>query len=61
VIDFADAAQSLGSNPMVQSGVWGDAHYADQAEAHVQGRYRRQYLAEPDVAAHTRSTLQLKP
>lgn len=61
VIDFADPSQALGSNPVGQSGVWGDAHYRDQAEAHAQGRYRQEYLAERDVAAHTRSTLLLKP
>lgn len=61
VIDFADPGQALGSNPVGQSGVWGDAHYRDQAEAHAEGRYRRQYLTEADVAAATRSTLVLRP
>lgn len=61
VIDFSDPAQALGSNPVGQSGVWGDAHYRDQAEAHAEGRYRRQYLSEKDVAAATRSTLRLRP
>ena len=61
VIDFADAMHALGSNPVGQSGVWGDAHYDDQAAAHAQGRYRSEYLSEADVAAHTRGTLVLKP
>jgi penicillin amidase len=61
VIDLAKPAESLGINPVGQSGVWGDRHYADQAELHAQGRYRSQHLAEADVAAHTRCTLSLKP
>lgn len=61
VIDFARAGEALGSNPVGQSGVWGDRHYEDQARMHVQGGYRLQVLNEPDVLAHTRSTLILKP
>ncbi len=61
IIDLAKPVESLGINPVGQSGVWGDRHYADQAELHAQGRYRSQHLAEADVAAHTRSTLSLQP
>ncbi|MDN3919472.1 penicillin acylase family protein [Roseateles violae] len=61
IIDFAAPGQALGINPVGQSGVWGDPHYADQAERHVSGQYRQQYLDEADVAAHTRSRLQLRP
>jgi len=61
VIDFARAGEAVGSNPVGQSGVWGDRHYEDQARSHVQGGYRLQVLNEPDVLAHTRSTLTLKP
>ena len=61
VIDFADVATALGSNPVGQSGVWPDRHYADQALDHAQGRYRRQWFAESDVAAHARSTMRLLP
>ncbi|MDT9002414.1 penicillin acylase family protein [Paucibacter sp. APW11] len=60
-IDFAAPGQAQGSNPVGQSGVWGDAHYKDQARAHVEGRFRGQWLDEADVAAHTRSTLLLNP
>jgi penicillin amidase len=61
IIDFAHPESALGINPVGQSGVWGDAHYRDQAEAHVRGDYRQEHLAEADVAAHTASRLQLLP
>ena len=60
VVDFADASQALGINPVGQSGVLFDAHYADQAKAFARGQYVRQYLSAGDVNAHTRSTLQLR-
>ncbi|MBB4843328.1 penicillin amidase [Paucibacter oligotrophus] len=61
IIDFGQPGQSLGINPVGQSGVWGDAHYADQSKLHAQGQYRSQHLLEADVAAHTRSRLLLRP
>ncbi|MEO6623323.1 MAG: penicillin acylase family protein, partial [Burkholderiaceae bacterium] len=61
LIDFADATQSLGINPVGQSGVWFDAHYKDQAARYIQGQYVRQWLSLQDVDAHTRSTLTLTP
>ncbi len=60
VMDFANPSQALGINPVGQSGVLFDAHYADQAKAFARGQYVRQYLSEGDVGAHTRSTLQLR-
>jgi penicillin amidase len=57
IIDFAAPEQAQGINPVGQSGVWGDPHYADQAQRHLRGEYRPQHLDEADVAAHTRSTL----
>lgn len=61
VIDFADAGQARGINPVGQSGVWFDRHYADQALDFIHGVSQPQHLLEPDVAAHTRSTLALTP
>lgn len=61
VIDFADAGQALGINPVGQSGVLFDRHYRDQARTYSRGGYRREWLGEVDVAAHTRSTLRLQP
>ena len=61
LIDFADASQSLGINPIGQSGVLFDRHYQDQAQTYIQGGYVRQWLSPADVAAHTRSTLTLQP
>ncbi len=61
VIDFADAGQARGINPVGQSGVLFDAHYSDQADDFIHGRSAPQYLSEPDVAGHTRGTLRLEP
>ena len=61
VLDFGDIAAATGSNPVGQSGVWGDPHYRDQAEPWLRGEARPMHLAESDVAAHTRSTLRLTP
>jgi penicillin amidase len=61
VIDFADAAQAVGINPLGQSGVWPDRHYSDQASAYVAGEYLPMWLDSKDVLAHTRSTLTLRP
>jgi penicillin amidase len=61
LIDFSAPEQSLGINPVGQSGVLFDRHYADQAESYIKGRYQLQYLRPADIAAHTRSTLVLQP
>ncbi len=61
IIDLAAPEKGLGINPVGQSGVFGDPHYADQALMHAAGQYRQQYLAEDDVQKHTRSVLRLQP
>jgi penicillin amidase len=61
LIDFADPANSLGINPVGQSGVPFDKHYADQAEAFVKGEYGPQRFSEKDVAEHTKGVLRLVP
>ncbi|HJV69526.1 penicillin acylase family protein [Ideonella sp.] len=61
VIDFAQPGAARGINPVGQSGVWGDRHYADQAAAYVRGESRPQHLDEADVASHVQSTLTLTP
>jgi penicillin amidase len=61
VIDFADASQAAGINPVGQSGVLFDTHYKDQAAAYAAGGYMPQHLSEKAVAANTRSTLVFKP
>ena len=60
VIDFANPNLAVGINPVGQSGVLFDAHYADQAQAFARGQYVRQHLSEADVVTHTRSTLLLR-
>jgi penicillin amidase len=61
LIDFAEPSQSLGINPVGQSGVLFDQHYKDQAESYINGQYHQQHFSEADVAANTQSTLQLLP
>jgi penicillin amidase len=61
VIDFGTPGKSVGINPVGQSGVLFDRHYADQAERFAQGGYVRQRLYPADIKANTRSTLTLVP
>lgn len=61
VIDFSQPGAARGIVPTGQSGVWGDRHYQDQAEAYANGQTRPQYLDAADVASHTRETLMLNP
>ncbi|MEO4046819.1 penicillin acylase family protein [Pseudomonas sp. CAU 1711] len=61
LIDLAAPQRALGINPVGQSGVLFDAHYADQAEVYMRGDYLPMHLAEDDVAANTRSELLLVP
>lgn len=61
IIDFADASQAVGINPVGQSGVWFDRHYRDQADTFMAGGYMHQWLKEQDIATHTRGTLVLAP
>ncbi|MBI2749695.1 MAG: penicillin acylase family protein [Burkholderiales bacterium] len=61
VIDFARPDQSVGINPVGQSGVLFDKHYSDQAPYFAEGIYMRQLLSAADVKAHTQSTLTLRP
>ena len=61
LVDFADPSQSIGINPVGQSGVLFDKHYQDQAESYINGHYLKQHFSEADVAANTMSTLRLVP
>jgi len=61
IIDFGNPARSVGINPVGQSGVLFDTHYADQSEKFVEGLYVRQRLSANDVKANTESTLVLEP
>ena len=61
VIDFASPDQAVGINPVGQSGVLLDEHYADQAADYIAGRYQRMHLEPGDVQRNTRSTLTLEP
>ena len=58
LIDFADAGTALSINPVGQSGVLFDKHYADQAKAYVEGKYQRAWLG---LAGETEGTLRLVP
>lgn len=61
VIDFAQPGKAQGINPVGQSGVLFDRHYADQAERFAEGLYVPQHLTPNDVQANTKSTLTLQP
>ncbi|CAD5105800.1 penicillin acylase family protein [Zestomonas carbonaria] len=61
LIDLATPEHSLGINPLGQSGVPFDTHYADQAEAYIRGQYLPQHYSEEDVKANTRGVLNLLP
>jgi penicillin amidase len=61
VIDFGAPEKSIGINPVGQSGVLFDSHYADQADRYAQGLYVRQRMGRADVANHTEGTLKLLP
>ncbi len=61
LIDFADAGKALGINPVGQSGALLDAHYRDQAQDFIAGRYQPMHLSPADVQRATRSTLLLLP
>lgn len=57
LIDFADASQALTSNPVGQSGVLFDTHYADQAEDYINGRYAKAQMG----VIPAQGTLRLNP
>ena len=59
VIDFSRPGEARGINPVGQSGVKGDRHYADQSALYARRESRPQYLDEADLAGHTRSVLTL--
>jgi penicillin amidase len=61
LIDLADGAHGLGINPVGQSGVPFDPHYADQAEAYIKGEYLPMHLKEDEVKANSKETLVLRP
>lgn len=57
VVDFADAGQAVSINPVGQSGVPFDKHYADQAESYIEGGYFRAKMG----IVPAQSTLRLVP
>ncbi|KJK09532.1 Acyl-homoserine lactone acylase QuiP precursor [compost metagenome] len=57
LIDFADASQALTINPVGQSGVLFDKHYADQAEDYIEGVYHKAQMG----VTPAQSTLRLMP
>ncbi|TDF79887.1 penicillin acylase family protein [Pseudomonas sp. H9] len=57
LIDFADASQALTINPVGQSGVLFDQHYADQAKDYIEGQYHKAQMG----VISAQSTLRLVP
>jgi penicillin amidase len=61
LIDFADPAHALGINPVGQSGVLFDKHYADQAPRYIKGEYVPERFSEGDVTGNSKEVLKLVP
>jgi len=61
VIDFGAPEKSIGINPLGQSGVLFDKHYADQVERYLKGSYVRQRMDDADVQSHSKEKLILQP
>lgn len=61
VIDLGSPGRAVGINPVGQSGVLFDKHYADQSADHAALRQQPMWLDEADIARHTVSKLVLKP
>ncbi|WP_371370417.1 penicillin acylase family protein [Pseudomonas sp. QL9] len=61
LVDFADPTHALGINPVGQSGVLFDAHYADQAKAYVEGQYQPEHFTDEEVEANSKGLLRLQP
>jgi penicillin amidase len=61
LIDFADPAHALGINPVGQSGVLFDKHYADQAQRYINGEYAPERFSEADVVGNSKEVLELVP
>jgi penicillin amidase len=61
IIDFAEPGKALGISPLGQSGVPFDEHYDDQAGLYAASMYGSMHLDTADIAAHTESTLTIKP
>jgi penicillin amidase len=61
LIDFADPSHALGINPVGQSGVLFDKHYADQAQRYIRGEYAPERFSEGDVEGNSKEVLELMP
>jgi penicillin amidase len=61
LIDFADPGHALGINPVGQSGVLFDKHYADQAQRYIKGEYAPERFSEADVEGNSEEVLELAP
>lgn len=60
VIDFSDIENAWSILPTGQSGNPFSAHYADQTELYVQGKFRKMHLNKRDIVKQS-SLLLLKP
>jgi penicillin amidase len=61
LVDFADPTHALGINPVGQSGVLFDKHYADQAQRYIRGEYAPERFSEGDVEGNSKEVLELMP
>ena len=60
LVDFGNPGQGETIGPLGQSGVPLNRHHADQSKRYLAGGYAPMWLAPPDIAKHSRSTLTLQ-
>ena len=61
IIDFSDIENSISILPTGQSGNPFSAHYKDQAEMYINGKFRKMLLNKEEIIAKSKDVLILKP
>jgi penicillin amidase len=61
IVDLASPQTAWHVLPTGQSGLVGNAHYRDQTELYINGKYRTMRLNRADTEQHTRAKLVLTP
>jgi len=61
IVDFSDMSTSRHILPTGESGQIGSAHYKDQIELYLDGKYRPAWIERSDVEKHAAGKLLLKP
>ncbi|MEJ2166832.1 MAG: penicillin acylase family protein, partial [Desulfobacterales bacterium] len=61
IVDFSNMSNSQHVLPTGESGQLGSAHYKDQVDLYLSGRYHPAWTERSDVEKHAAATLLLKP